>query len=84
MYDKRKSDKDKKSVDVSGMYKSCFKILGTSFEVCYSNWSFCKGLISACTSTDLDYYKTKIQSFFTKCVSPIKKQKRPWSSKGFK
>lgn len=24
MYDKRKSDKDKKSVDVSGMYKSCF------------------------------------------------------------
>lgn len=26
MYDKRKSDKDKKSVDVSGMYKFCFKI----------------------------------------------------------
>lgn len=40
MYDKRKSDKDKKSVDVSGMYKFCFKIR-TYFEVWYSNWSFC-------------------------------------------
>lgn len=58
-----------------------FKILGTSVEVWYSNWSFCKGLISACTSTDLDYYKTKIQSFFTKRVSPIKEQKDPGHQK---
>lgn len=60
MYDKRKLDKDKKFVDVSGMYKFCFKILGIFFEVWYLNWLFCKGLIFVCISIDFDYYKIKI------------------------